>query len=110
MDLNPAAVSEALREIAELHLYDGDTDQPLPGYQAAHDLADRLDKIVRATADAIADQIKAEMASQYDVRDRVTGRVHLRPKWVLSNAKYALAEAAKIARSFGSTAPEGPKP
>jgi hypothetical protein len=50
-------MSEALREIAELHLYDGDTDQPLPGYQAAHDLADRLDATVCVRLDGLADKI-----------------------------------------------------
>ncbi len=46
-------VAEELREIAELHLYDGVTDQPLPGYQAAHDLADRLDATVTVPLDGL---------------------------------------------------------
>lgn len=37
-----ADIAGEMRELAEQHLYDGATDQPLPGYDALHALADRV--------------------------------------------------------------------
>lgn len=41
-------IADEIREFAEFRLYDGDSDQPLPGCMELYELADRIDPLGRS--------------------------------------------------------------
>lgn len=62
-------LAREIREAAETWLYDGDADQPLPGYERLYDLADEVESLRAKLAAAERDRDRFARTIQYRVNE-----------------------------------------